>query len=69
MKYHPDKMQNASEEEKEKAHKLFQDINEANSVLSDPKKRQTYDLGGYDAVSGDGGFSGAEFHGANIDPS
>lgn len=45
LKWHPDK--NAETEEKRlKAEKIFKDVNEAYAVLSDPKKKQQYDLGG-----------------------
>src|SRR5215210_2577446 len=37
-KYHPDLNPNDKE-----AHKTFQQINEANEVLSDPEKRKKYD--------------------------
>src|SRR5438067_12056966 len=37
-KYHPDLNPNDKE-----AHKVFQQINEANEVLSDPDKRKKYD--------------------------
>lgn len=42
-KYHPDVNPNDKE-----AHKKFQQINEANEVLSDPEKRKKYDLYGKD---------------------
>lgn len=42
-KYHPDVNPNDKE-----AHKKFQDINEANEVLSDPEKRKKYDQYGKD---------------------
>src|SRR3954465_3331531 len=42
-KYHPDINPNDKE-----AHKKFQQINEANEVLSDPEKRKKYDLYGKD---------------------
>jgi curved DNA-binding protein len=42
-KYHPDVNPNNKE-----AHKKFQDINEANEVLSDPEKRKKYDQYGKD---------------------
>ena len=44
MKYHPDR--NAeSEETKKMAEKKFIDVNDAYSVLSDPKKKSMYDQG------------------------
>src|ERR1700740_641077 len=42
-KYHPDINPNDKE-----AHKKFQQINEANEVLSDPEKRKKYDQYGKD---------------------
>jgi len=39
LKWHPDK-NNASEEQSKKAEKMFKEINEAMTVLSDPKKRR-----------------------------
>lgn len=65
LKWHPDRNQ-GSEEEKTKADKMFKDINEAYSVLSDPNKRRQFDMGAYDPSNegGMGGFPG----GANIDP-
>lgn len=44
LKYHPDRLVNASEEEKKEAEAKFKDINEANSILSDPKERKEYDM-------------------------
>ena len=46
LKYHPDRWANASDAEKKEAEDKFKEINEANSVLSDPKKKQSYDLFG-----------------------
>ena len=57
LKWHPDKNSN-TEEERAKAEKIFKDINEAYAVLSDPKKKQTYDLGGMDFDMGGGGGGG-----------
>ena len=47
VKHHPDK---GGDEQK------FKDISEAYDILSDPNKRKTYDLGGYDALEGGGGM-------------
>ena len=44
MKYHPDR-NSESEESKKMAEKKFIDVNDAYSVLSDPKKRSMYDQG------------------------
>ena len=49
MKHHPDK--------KGGDEKKFKDISEAYEILSDPNKRKTYDLGGYEALDGSGGMS------------
>ena len=66
LKWHPDRNQ-GSEEEKAKADKVFKDINEAYTVLSDPEKKRQYDLGGFDPSDPEG-FSGGGFSNANIDP-
>lgn len=67
MKYHPDRFANASEQEKKDAEAKFKEINHANEVLSDEKKRAAYDAygdengpqGGFGGdASGFGGFSG-----------
>jgi DnaJ-class molecular chaperone len=39
MKWHPDRNSTGTEEEKTKADKMFKDINEAYTVLSDKEKR------------------------------
>jgi DnaJ family protein C protein 7 len=44
LKWHPDR-NNESEETHKMAEKMFRDINDAYSVLSDPKKKQQYDAG------------------------
>ena len=47
-KWHPDRHQSGTDEQRLKAEKMFKEINEANQVLSDKDKRRQYDLGGYD---------------------
>ena len=42
LKYHPDK---ASAGERDEAEKKFKQVNAANTILSDPAKRQRYDAG------------------------
>jgi DnaJ family protein C protein 7 len=62
LKWHPDKHTSGTEEQKKQADKMFKDISEAYSVISDPKKRQQYDVGGFDMDGGDGS-SGGGFQG------
>ncbi|MDE6477110.1 MAG: molecular chaperone DnaJ [Mycoplasmoidaceae bacterium] len=52
MKYHPDRNKAPDAEQK------FKEINEAYEVLSDEKKRQTYDQFGFEGLNNQG-FSGA----------
>jgi curved DNA-binding protein len=71
-KLHPDLNPNDKE-----AHKKFQQINEANEVLSDPEKRKKYDQYGQDwkhadqfekakQQQGSRGFGGSDFGGGNF---
>jgi curved DNA-binding protein CbpA len=45
MKWHPDRNSTGTEEQKAKADKMFKEINEAYSVLSDKDEKRKYDLG------------------------
>ncbi|RHY12500.1 hypothetical protein DYB38_008647 [Aphanomyces astaci] len=51
LKYHPDKVE---ESEREKAQEKFLEISQAYEVLSDPKKKEEYDLYGADGQGGGG---------------
>jgi len=76
-KYHPDLHADSSEAQQEKAKQQFQRIQQANDVLSDPKKRQMYDqMGpGFEQMGGNpfggqnpfGGGGGSPFGGMDID--
>jgi DnaJ family protein C protein 7 len=65
LKWHPDKQGMKTEEEKVAADKMFKDIGEAYSILSDPQKRQRYDDGAdiEEIEQGGGGGGGHGFHG------
>lgn len=69
LKFHPDRV-NGGEEDKKQAEKMFRDINDAYSVLSDPKKKQMYDSGmdPLDPESGSGGFGEGGFSGGSMNP-
>ncbi|NLY63271.1 MAG: molecular chaperone DnaJ [Erysipelothrix sp.] len=56
-KYHPDMNKAADAEEK------FKEVQSAYEVLSDSKKRQTYDQFGHSGMEGAGGFQSADFGG------
>jgi len=68
--WHPDKFSSKPEEERVKAEKMFKEINEANAVLSDPKKRQAYDQGAdnLEDIERGGGMGGFGGMGGGIDP-
>ena len=59
MKYHPDR-NGESEESKKMAERKFIDVNDAYSVLSDPKKRRMYDSGA-DPLNPEEGGAGMHF--------
>lgn len=59
LKWHPDKNQ----DKKEEAEAKFKEINEAYQVLSDDKKRQTYDQFGHAAFDPASGMGGNPFGG------
>ena len=52
LEWHPDR------NKKSEAHEKFKEINEAYAVLSDAKKKQTYDQFGHSAFAPGGGFGG-----------
>jgi len=59
LKWHPDR-NGKTEADKKAAEEKFKEINEAYQILSDTKKKQTYDQYGHEGLQGSG-FSG--FHG------
>ncbi len=58
IKYHPDRQQGKSDEEKKEAEERFKEAAEAYDVLSHPDKRQRYDQFGFAGNQTGGGFSG-----------
>lgn len=58
IKYHPDRQQGKSEEEKKAAEEKFKEAAEAYAVLSNPDKRARYDQFGHSMGNMGGGFSG-----------
>ena len=44
LNWHPDKHQSSSEEGRHRSHIMFQKVNEAHEVLSNPSKRSSYDF-------------------------
>lgn len=70
-KYHPDLYASASDAEKKEAEEKFKEINHAYEVLSDPKKKETYDRfgdeNGPQMGEGFGGFSSGGGFGIDID--
>jgi DnaJ homolog subfamily C member 7 len=62
LKWHPDKHSNGEEEQRLNADKMFKDIGEAYSVLSDPQKKVRYDQGA-DIEELDNPGHGGGFHG------
>jgi len=66
LQCHPDRMTNATDDEKAVAEKRFKEVGEAFEVLSDPQKKQKWDAGeSLDEVNGNGGGGGRS---AGIDP-
>lgn len=64
LKYHPDKQQGKSDEEKKNAENQFKLIGEAYEVLSDEKKKKQYDNPMNASNMFDfGNFGGTSFHG------
>lgn len=57
LKYHPDRQGGKSESEKKEAEERFKEINGAYAILSDPEKKQQYDMyGTIDDNAFNGGF-------------
>src|SRR5674476_917747 len=54
QQWHPDVNRDSGADER------FKEINEAYQVLSDPQRRQAYDMFGAAGVNGSGGFAGSQ---------
>lgn len=61
--WHPDKWSNKSEEERKTAEEKFKEINQANDILSNPQKREMYDLTG--STDGNANMNDDPFSGFN----
>lgn len=62
LKYHPDRLVNASEQDRKEAEDKLKEISEAYSVLKDPQKRQQYDNFGSYSASGNGAGGFGDFN-------
>jgi len=71
LECHPDRMTNASDDDKAVAEKRFKEVGEAFEILSDPQKKQRWDNGEtLDELNGNGGGGGGRGGGfGGIDPS
>lgn len=67
IKYHPDRQNGKSDEEKKVAEEKFKEAAEAYSVLSDDQKRQQYDQFGFNGPNMGGGFGGFNGGSMNMD--
>eukprot|EP00759_Apiculatamorpha_spiralis_P028675 PhF_6_TR31179/c0_g1_i1/m.45712/K09527/DNAJC7; DnaJ homolog subfamily C member 7 len=66
LQWHPDRWAHGTEDEKRHAEHMFKEVQEAHTVLTDPKKRRLYDNGMLDNnVEGDGA-SGNPFGGGGF---
>ena len=61
--WHPDKHASGDQADKDNADKMFKDIGEAYSVLSDPEKKKRYDDGADIDELNNPGHGGGGFHG------
>lgn len=63
LRWHPDRHSAGDEEQRLNAEKMFKDIGEAYSVLSDPQKKMRYDQGADIEELENPGHGGGGFHG------